>query len=60
VAKGAEMGMIVVGAIYEDAAQRRHKSGHLIVANGTTADVAWMVTDSMDYEKEVRVSFISY
>jgi hypothetical protein len=49
VAKGAEMG-ILAGAIYEDALPKCHKLGHSLVANGTTAEVAWMVTDSIDYE----------
>ncbi|KAG7373391.1 lipase class 3 [Nitzschia inconspicua] len=49
VIKGAEMG-ILAGAIYEDTVQRCHKLGHALVANGTVANVAWMVTDSIDYE----------
>lgn len=46
--KGAEMG-VLAGAIYEECLTRCHKIGHSLVANGTTADVAWMVTDSIDY-----------
>jgi hypothetical protein len=44
--QGAEVG-VLAGAIYEDAADRCHKLGHSLVANGTTANVAWMVTDSV-------------
>mmetsp|Transcript_8854 Transcript_8854/g.21095 ORF Transcript_8854/g.21095 Transcript_8854/m.21095 type:complete len:613 (+) Transcript_8854:1-1839(+) len=44
--QGAEMG-VLAGAIYEDPEIRCHKQGHSIVANGTTANVAWMVTDSV-------------
>ena len=47
VVKGAEMG-VLAGAIYENAAERCHKIGHSLVANGTTSNVAWMVTDSLD------------
>jgi len=49
--QGAEMG-ILAGAIYADPVDRCHKSGYSLVANGTTANVAWMVTDSvMDRER---------
>ena len=47
VQKGAEMGTLA-GAIYEDNFEGCHKLDHSLVANGTTANVAWMVTDSMD------------
>jgi hypothetical protein len=48
--QGAEMG-VLAGAIYEDPLERCHQLGHSLVANGTTANVAWMVTDSvMDRE----------
>ena len=48
--QGAEMG-VLAGAIYENMMPRCHKLGHSFVANGTTANVAWMVTDSvMDRE----------
>jgi Lipase (class 3) len=53
VIKGAEMG-VLAGAIYENTVQRCHKLGHSLVANGTTANVAWMVTDSIDYESRYR------
>lgn len=48
--QGARMGALA-GAIYEDSLARSHELGHSLVANGTTANVAWMVTDSiMDYK----------
>jgi Lipase (class 3) len=47
--KGAEMG-VLAGAIYEETSLRCKKIGHSLVANGTTANVAWMVTDSIDFE----------
>ena len=47
--KGAEMGTLA-GAVYEDGVAKSHELGHSLVANGTVADVAWMVTDSIDYE----------
>lgn len=46
VASGGVMG-ILSGAIYENTMPRIHQVGHSLVANGTTADVAWMVTDSV-------------
>jgi hypothetical protein len=49
VAKAAEMGTLA-SAIYKELVIRSHKLGHSIVANGTMADVAWMVTNSMDYK----------
>ena len=48
ITKAAEMGSLC-GAIYEDTLQRTHKLGHSFVANGTTANVVWMVTDSIGY-----------
>ncbi len=42
--QGAVMGGLA-GAIYEDRVEQSHKFGHSLVANGTTANVAWMVTD---------------
>merc|ERR1712238_457966 len=45
--KGAEMGGLA-GAIYEeDTVSSCHKLGHSLVANGTTANVVWMVTDAV-------------
>jgi hypothetical protein len=50
VVKASEMG-ILCGAIYEDTLQITGKLGHSIVANGTTENVAWMVTDSIGYNQ---------
>lgn len=47
--KGSEMALLS-GAIYQETVQRTHKLGHAIVANGISADVAWMVSDKIDYE----------
>jgi len=53
--QGAEMASLA-GAIYEDAAARCNELGHSLVANGTTANVVWMVTDSvMDRERHESV-----
>jgi hypothetical protein len=51
--KGAEMG-VLAGSIYEDTFTRCHEIGHSIVSNGTTADVAWMITDSIDYSTSFK------
>jgi hypothetical protein len=51
VSKGAEMGSLS-GAIYEDTVDKCHELGHSLVANGTTEDVAWLVTDSLGYEED--------
>jgi hypothetical protein len=51
VGKGAEMGSLS-GAIYEDTVEKCHELGHSLVANGTTEDVAWLVTDSIGYEED--------
>ncbi len=51
--KGAEMALLA-GAIYQDALEQSHSIGHSIVANGTSADVAWMVTDSLAYEEDFK------
>lgn len=52
--KGAEMG-VLAGAIYEETLPRCKKVGHSLVANGTTANVAWMVTDSVDSESNFMI-----
>jgi len=53
--KGAEMAQLS-GAIYEDTLPRMHKagtgSGHSMVVNATTADVIWMISDSIGYESD--------
>jgi hypothetical protein len=51
--KAAEMGALA-GAIYQETVPRTHALGHSIVANGTTADVVWMVTDSITSEQAFR------
>lgn len=51
--KAAEMGSLC-GAIYQDTVPRTHQLGHSIVANGTTANVLWMVTDSIEYEESFK------
>ena len=53
VLKGAEMA-ILSGAIYQDTVERTHAINHSFVANGTTADVAWMVTDHIGYEQDFK------
>ena len=53
VSKGAEMGALA-GAIYENTLERTHKLGHSVVANGTTSDVAWLITDSIDFMASYR------
>lgn len=47
VTAGANMG-IIAGAVYEDPMPRCHQLQHSLVANGTTADVAWLITDSIE------------
>ena len=42
------------GAIYQELLKNAHKVGHAVVANGITADVAWMVTDSVGFEEDYR------
>ena len=44
--KSSEMGALA-GAIYEDTIPRTHALGQTIVARGTSADVTWMVSDSI-------------
>jgi hypothetical protein len=59
VGKGAEMGSLS-GAIYGDAVEKCHELGHSLVANGTTEDVVWLVTDSIGYEEDyVEIGFHS-
>jgi len=55
VEKGAEMAELA-GAMYSDPKLITDKLGYAIVANGTTADVVWMVTDSIGYEEDYLVS----
>jgi hypothetical protein len=53
VAKAAEMGSLA-GAIYQETIPRTLGLGHAIVANGTSDDVAWLVTDSLMYQDEFQ------
>lgn len=46
IVKAAEMGALA-GAIYEDTVPRTRALSQTIVAQGTTDDVAWMVTDAI-------------
>lgn len=48
VGKGAELGSLS-GAIYQATVDTTHQLGHAIVQNGTTADVKWMISDSIGY-----------
>ena len=50
ISKAAEMGTLC-GAIYEETAESIDKLQHSVVATGTTANVTWMVTDSICYEE---------
>jgi hypothetical protein len=51
--KGAEMAKLA-GAVYQETIPTIHEIGHAFVANGTSADVAWMITDSIGYEDDFR------
>jgi hypothetical protein len=42
------------GAIYEDTISKTHSVKHSIIAQGKTADISWMVTDSVQYERDFR------
>jgi len=55
VEKGAIMAELD-GAMYSDPKLITDKLGYAIVANGTTADVVWMVTDSIGYEEDYLIS----
>ena len=58
VKKSAQMASLS-GAIYQNTLSECHKIGQALVANGTSADVAWMVTDSVGYEDDYREEKIS-
>ena len=51
VAKAAELGSLC-GAIYQETVPRTLGLGHAIVANATTEDVSWMVTDCIASKNE--------
>jgi len=50
---GANMAKLS-GGIYQDTIPTIHDLGHALVANGTVANVNFMVTDSIGYEKDFR------
>ena len=52
VSKQGAVNAQLAGAIYQDMIPNVHKLGHSMVANGTSADVAWMVTDSIGYNSD--------
>ncbi len=51
VIKGAEFATLS-GAIYEDTVPKTHIVEHSILAQGKTAEIGWMVTDSVQYEED--------
>lgn len=53
--KGVEMAKLA-GAIYQDTIPTIHELRHALVANGTSADVAWMVTDSIGYDDDFKIA----
>ena len=42
------------GAIYESTVPKIHSLNHSIVAQGKTANIGWMVTDSIQYEQDFQ------
>lgn len=55
VTKAAEFAFLS-GAIYEDTILKTHSVEHSIIKQGKTADILWMVTDSIQYERDFRES----
>ena len=51
VIKAAEFATLS-GAIYENTILNTHSVEHSIIAQGKTADILWMVTDSIQYERD--------
>mmetsp|Transcript_1186 Transcript_1186/g.2515 ORF Transcript_1186/g.2515 Transcript_1186/m.2515 type:complete len:722 (-) Transcript_1186:353-2518(-) len=51
IVKAAEFATLS-GAIYEDPIPQTHSVEHSIIAKGKTADIGWMVTDSIQYEQD--------
>lgn len=45
----------VSGVIYQNTIPVMHSLHYSVVANGTTSDVAWMVSDNIGYESEFNV-----
>jgi len=54
--QGAEVGSLA-GAVYEDNLDKCHELGHSLVANGTSANVVWMVTDSATDTDRLAAAF---
>lgn len=52
VSKQGAMNAKLAGAVYMDTIENIHELGHSMVANGTSADVNWMVTDSVGYNSD--------
>jgi len=52
VVKAAEYATLSSAIYEEDALPRTHAVGHSVVAQGKTADIGWMITDSLQYEKD--------
>jgi Lipase (class 3). len=46
----------LAGAIYQDTIPTINELKHVLVANGTAADVAWLVTDSIGYDSDFDVA----
>lgn len=51
IVKAAEFAALS-GAIYEDTTPKAHAMGHSVVAQGKTADIGWLVTDSIQNVKD--------
>mmetsp|Transcript_12908 Transcript_12908/g.19374 ORF Transcript_12908/g.19374 Transcript_12908/m.19374 type:complete len:722 (+) Transcript_12908:69-2234(+) len=51
IVKASEFGALS-GAIYEDATTKANEMGHSMVAQGKTAEIGWMVTDSLQNLKD--------
>ena len=51
--KGAVMASLA-GAVYTEDLATMHNAGHSMVARANSADVAWMVTDSIGYGKDFK------
>jgi len=51
VIKAAEFASLS-GAVYDEPIANSHELRHSIIAKGKTADIGWMVTDSIQYEQD--------
>lgn len=52
VVKAAEYATLSSAIYEEDALPKTHAVRHSVVAQGKTADIGWMITDSLQYEKD--------